>query len=85
MGAYVEREIPVVPVGSTGGGDLFVVECESGNVLFLPHCPVYDGRYDGTHARIRVIARDVTEFLQRLLNDVFAFENNKSNHVFISG
>jgi hypothetical protein len=80
----LDREIAVVPIGSTGGGALFVVDCEHGSVLLLPPGPLHDGRYDGTRAMIKVVAESVPRFLEALLDDVRAFVKNKIAHAYIS-
>ena len=78
------HEVAVLPFGSTGGGDLFVVECESGRVLLLSPGPMCNGRYDGLRGSVEVIAATVSQFLERLLRDVQAFIENDQEHSYIS-
>jgi hypothetical protein len=80
----LETEIQVLPIGSTGGGDLFVVERESGRVLILPPGPLHEGRYDGRHTKVRVIAEDISRFLDRLLDDAAAFVRDERGHQYLS-
>jgi hypothetical protein len=81
---FLGREIRVVPIGSTGGGSLFVVECESGNVLLLPPGLMKEGRYDATNTKTRVVAPGLVAFLELLLADLRAFVNDDSKHAYIA-
>lgn len=63
----------VLPIGSTGGGDLFVLDCQAGAVLLLPPGPLHDGQYDATGLEIREVASSIEQFVKRLTADVSAF------------
>ncbi len=80
----LDREIAVLPVGSTGGGGLFVVRCEDGCVLLLPPGPMKNGRYEGTKAKVKEVAKTVPEFLELLLADLRAFVNDDRQHAYIA-
>jgi len=79
----LDRRIGVLPFGSTGGGDLFVVDCESGGILLLPPGPLKAGLYDARKANVRKIAGSISEFMELLLNDLMAFVNGDVNHIYI--
>lgn len=74
-------EIPVLLIGSTGGGDLFVVERQSGRVLVLPPGLINDGRYEGR--RIRVVADTIIKFLDILISDAEAFVRGDRGHWYL--
>ena len=78
------HEVSVKPIGSTGGGALFVVDCENGRVILLPPGPLRNGQYDGRSAKVKVISESVAEFLSLLLADLYAFVKNNRSHSYIS-
>lgn len=73
----------VVVLGSSGGGDLFVLRRNDNDVLLLPPGLVSNGAYDNTDARGSQLATGFGSFLQRLAEDVRAFVNNKPGHRFM--
>jgi hypothetical protein len=74
----------VVTIGSTGGGELFVLRRDLKDVLFLPHGLIKDGIFDGSAARVRIVAPDFVAFLHILLKDIQAFTWNTEDYVFLS-
>ncbi len=80
----LHREFGVLPFGSTGGGDLFVISCDSGNVLLLPPNLISNGYYDGRNVRVSQVADSVSRFVQRLLEDLSAFIDDDQEHIYIS-
>lgn len=72
----------VLPIGSTGGGELFVIARESGHILLLPLGPIRDGIYENADGRARVIAADFSAFLTRLLADLQAFISGEVDHIY---
>ncbi len=70
----LEKEIKVLPIGSTGGGDHFVLDRHSGEVIFLPHGSLNAGRYDGRTVRVITVAHSTSHSSVELLTrDVEAF------------
>jgi hypothetical protein len=65
MTGAVEGDL--IPFGSTGGGDPFVVLRSDGSVLHLPPGRIDDGTYLAAAAPA-VVAADLRGFLQRLLD-----------------
>lgn len=80
----LDAELEVIPLGSTGGGDLFVVERKSGRVLLLPPGPLHDGLYDGRQTNVKVVAEGIPQFLDELICDVEAFVHDKQGHRYLS-
>jgi hypothetical protein len=76
-------EIPVVPLGSTGGGGLFVVERQGGRVFHLPPGPLHDGCYDGHQTNVRVVAKDISHFLGLIVDDAEAFVRDDRGHRYL--
>lgn len=76
-------EIPILSIGSTGGGDNFARNCSTGEVMFLPPGLVENGLYDGRDGRVRVVARDFKGFLERIIEDTEAFLVNDQSHVYL--
>ena len=79
----LESEIPVLPLGSTGGGSLFVAERQGGRVLYLPPGPLYEGRYDGRQTSVRVVGEDIPHFLELVIDDAEAFVRNVQGHRYL--
>lgn len=80
----LEDAIAVLPLGSTGGGSLFVAEREGGRVLHLPPGPLHEGRYDGRHINVRVVAESIPSFLDLLINDAEAFVHGDQGHRYLA-
>lgn len=73
----------VLPVGSTGGGSLFVVDCETGQVMLLPPGLLHNGQYNGRGLNVREVANSVEKFLERLVSDVRAFVNDMEHSYLV--
>jgi hypothetical protein len=80
----LDNEIPVLSIGSTGGGSLFVVDREGGRVLLLPPGSLRDGRYDGRHTKVEVVAQNIPLFLDRLIDDAAAFVRDEHGHQYLT-
>ncbi|HEX4614157.1 MAG TPA: hypothetical protein VH092_38595 [Urbifossiella sp.] len=80
----LESESPVLPLGSTGGGSLFVVEQDGGRVLLLPPGPLHEGLYDGRHTNARVVAEDIPHFLGKVIDDAAAFVRDERGHRYLT-
>jgi hypothetical protein len=80
----LESRIPVLSIGSTGGGGLFVVDRESGRVLLLPTGRLCEGCYDGGSSKVEVIAGSIPVFLERLLEDATAFVRDQHDHRYLT-
>ncbi len=80
----LDREISVLPFGSTGGGSLFVVGCERGDVMLLPPALLSGGRYHGKEGVVIEVAATVPLFFERLLADLTAFVNDEQHHNYIA-
>lgn len=70
----------VLPLGSTGGGDLFVIDGQTGKVLLLPPGPLQDGLYDASGLAVREVAASLEHFIERLLLDVRAFVHDTEHN-----
>lgn len=70
-------------LGSTGGGELFVIQPPSNRILLLPLGPLHCGVYDGNETGVRQIAVTFERFLGLLLEDIRAFVEDHPNHTFI--
>lgn len=80
----LQTEVPVLPLGSTGGGSLFVVEQDDGRVLLLPPGPLHEGRYDGRHTKTRVVAEDIPHFVEKVIDDAAAFVRAEQEHRYLT-
>jgi hypothetical protein len=80
----LESETTVIPFGSTGGGDLFVMEKTNGSVQFLPPSSLEEGHYDGRLVSARLVADSFSHFLEKLLTDVQAFVNGEEKHQYLT-
>jgi hypothetical protein len=80
----LDRDLPILPIGSTGGGDLFVADVNSRRVLLLPPGPLRDGIYDGRQAKIRVAANTLDELVSAIVSDTRAFLNRDSSHRYLN-
>ncbi|WZO98751.1 hypothetical protein EP7_000339 [Isosphaeraceae bacterium EP7] len=83
LAILLEAEIPVVPLGSTGGGGLFMAERQGGRVLHLPPGPLHSGCYDGRQANVRVVAEDIYHFLDLVIDDAEAFVRDDQRHRYL--
>ena len=81
----LDRDVPVLTFGSTGGGGLFVVECETGAVYLLDAGELRGGRYLGGSDQVKYVAPSVAGFLERLLADLTAFVDDDANHSYVAG
>lgn len=79
----LEAEIPVVPLGSTGGGSLFVAERQGGRILYLPPGPLHGGCYDGRRTNVRVVAEGISHFLDLVIDDAGAFVRGERGHRYL--
>ncbi|GAA0228141.1 hypothetical protein [Cryptosporangium japonicum] len=61
------RAIEIVVFGSTGGGDLYAIDIETGRILRLQGASYLAGVYEGTDRGITVVGRDLRDFLDRVL------------------
>ncbi|MDB5342829.1 MAG: hypothetical protein JWP89_1206 [Schlesneria sp.] len=80
----LDHEFSVLPFGSTGGGGLFVVGCDLGNVMLLPPGPLHDGRYCGIGQNVKHVAATVPIFVDLLSSDLSAFVNDDRDHIYIA-
>jgi hypothetical protein len=80
----LDSELPVISLGSTGGGSLFVVEQNGGRILFLPPGLLHDGIYDGRQTNVRVAAEDILHFLGKLIDDAAAFVRDEPGHRYLT-
>jgi len=78
-----ETEISAVTLGSTGGGGLFVADRQGGRIFHLPPGPLHDGRYDGRQANVRVVAEDISQFLDLIVDDAEAFVRHDQGHRYL--
>lgn len=67
---FGDELIPVLPIGSTGGGDLIVLERDRGRLLLLPPGGLRDGYYDNADGRASVLADGIPPFLDRLEEEI---------------
>jgi hypothetical protein len=73
----------VLPVGSTGGGGLFVLRFPEKDVLYVPPGPLHNGVYDGSERHVKRLAPDFPSFLSLLLADIEAFVKDKSHSYLV--
>lgn len=84
---WLERD-PMVPIhvfGSDGGGGRFAISGRDGVVYYLPSSgAVVQGRYvEDAGARVRQVAANVRDFLERLRADVHAFVHGAAGHRYL--
>lgn len=79
------RSEPVLTVGSTGGGDLFVLGKSSQQILLLPPDWLVSGVYRDTNHGIRTLASGFTEFFAACVDDLAAFVHDTPGYVFLKG
>jgi hypothetical protein len=79
----LQSPISVMSFGSTGGGDLFVLDCDDGNVMLLPPGTLLSGQYDGRGKHVRDLAPDIEAFIERLTSDVRAFVSSGVHEYFV--
>jgi len=80
-----ESEFPIHVFGSDGGGGRFALALHDGSVYYLPASGAVEaGRFieDGA-SPARVLATSVSEFLNRLLEDVRAFVRGDGRHEYM--
>lgn len=68
-----KQDYDVVPFGSLGGGEQFVIRQENGNTLFLPAGHVEAGVYHNTDDRVMLISTDFSQFATQLLETLETF------------
>lgn len=73
----------VLPLGSTGGGSLFVADGQAGRVLLLPPGPLHDGVYDANGLDVREVSANIEQFIEKLTADVRAFVRD-SEHNYVA-
>lgn len=76
--------MPVLSLGSTGGGSLFVTERQGGRVLHLPPGPIHEGRFDGRRTIVRVVAEDISHFFDLVIDDAEAFVRDEQGHLYLA-
>jgi hypothetical protein len=74
----------VLTIGSSGGGDLFVLGRESRDVLLLPPGLLISGLYTDTDRRIRKCASNYGDFFRACANDLAAFIRGTPGYVFLT-
>ena len=80
----LEERIAILSVGTTGGGDIFAMNCDSGEVYLLPPGPVHNGQYIGEGRSVRTIANSLEVFIDRITSDVRAFVVGDAKHSYIA-
>lgn len=83
---HIEANNPVVvlPFGSTGGGDLFVMNISNSKILLLRPAMLNSNRYLSELGSVQEIAINLNDFIRRLLIDVQAFVENKISHKYMT-
>ncbi len=79
-----EEDFEVAPIGSMGGGELFVLRKDNGNLLLLPPGSIVDRIYDNTDAQATTVAPTFTAFTKRLLEDLEAFVHDTDEYSYLS-
>jgi hypothetical protein len=75
--------IPVVAIGSGGGGQRFVVRSDNGEVLILSGGLLENGIFHSDGSNVVEVAPDWNTFLERLICDVEAFINDDHDHIYL--
>lgn len=78
------RETEVLTIGQDGGGNHLAVDRKRGRVFFLPMGPLHDGRYDGRHTNVRIVAEGIPQLLDKLVEDVAAFVRDEQGHRYLT-
>jgi hypothetical protein len=73
----------VLPLGSDGGGGLFVLRRAAKGVLHLTPGPLERGVYDGKRGKVTLISGTLFAFLDRLALDLQAVVENQTRHRFM--
>src|SRR5262249_11765778 len=75
----------IIPFGSDGGGNRFVLRIDDGSIYYLPHtATIKNGTYMGTRRDPpRRLTASMADFMWRLLEDVRAFVAGKDDHVYL--
>lgn len=84
---YVPRvigDLSCVCFGSTGGGDLFCFRGNSSEVVRLTEIAVENGKANLESWQVRTVARDLSEFLFRVCDDLSACLQNREGHEYLS-
>jgi hypothetical protein len=75
----------VFMIGSKGGGELFVVKCETGEILMLAGGRFEDDHvYDDWDDRAKCVAPDFNDFMNILRSDLTAYVKENLSHKFIT-
>jgi hypothetical protein len=75
----------VLMIGSKGGGEMFVIKSNTGEILMLPGSSFEDDNvYDDLQDRAKCVARDFNSFLVILMSDLKAYVKGNLDHKFIT-
>lgn len=74
----------VISIGSSGGGDLFVIRLKEQDVLLLSPGFIQAGIYDGSSGKVRVVATSFSAFLDRILADTTAFVKGEPHSYLVT-
>lgn len=77
-------DLRCVCFGSTGGGDLFCITRNSGEVIRLTEVAVEGGKANAGDWQVRTVARDMAEFMRRVRDDLNACLENREAHEYLS-
>jgi hypothetical protein len=89
---YIPRKIKnadesysdVFMIGSKGGGEMFVVKAETGEIIMLPGSRFEaDNVYDDFKDEATCVASDFDCFLDVLLSDLTAYAKGDLDHTFL--
>jgi hypothetical protein len=72
----------VLAIGSSGGGELFVLGKQSQRILLLPPGLLVSGVYHNRDGQARGIASNIAEMLQLFANDLEAFVKNTPGYAY---
>lgn len=76
---------PVLLIGSTGGGRMFVVSVADGSVWILPDGYVIGTIYYSTETvDTMIVATSLENFVERMTDDVIAFTEQRSGYKFMA-
>jgi hypothetical protein len=74
----------VFMIGSKGGGEMFVVKIETGEIMMLPGSRFEsENVYDDWNDRTVCVASDFNSFLDVLLSDLTAYVKGDLDHQFV--
>jgi hypothetical protein len=80
----LQGDSAVVPIGSTGGGSLFVMDRQTGGILLLKPGSLHDGVYHGTPSSVVMVASDMGNLFDIVIADVDAFVGDDRQHHYIA-